>query len=103
MEDIAGVLDPVLGRLLGGGEAVVAGATEVLVAAGSVLQPVGLPRHDGLLLGDAARAGKGGGGSARQAGLPIAAPPPRPKTYQTLSFCPNMKLLLRWVMARSTA
>ena len=24
-------------------------------------------------------------------------------TYQTFSFCPNMKLLLRWVMARSTA
>ena len=36
MEHIAGVLDPVLGRLLGGREPVVAGTAEVLVAAGGV-------------------------------------------------------------------
>lgn len=65
VEDVAGVLDPVLGRLLGGGEAVVAGAAEVLVATGSVLQPVGLPGHDGLLLGDAAGGGRGSAGAAQ--------------------------------------
>lgn len=51
VQDVAGVLDAVLGRLLGGGETVVAGATEILVAAGAVLEAVRLPGHDGVLLG----------------------------------------------------
>lgn len=54
VQDVAGVLDAVLGRLLGGGETVVAGAAEILVTAGAVLEPVGLPGHDGVLLGHTA-------------------------------------------------
>lgn len=84
VEDVAGVLDPVLGRLLRGGEAVVAGAAEVLVAAGSVLQPIGLPGHDGLLLGDTAREGKWGGGLSTVGRAALRChPPSHPGTRPT--------------------
>lgn len=75
VQDVAGVLDAVLGRLLRGGEAVVAGAAEVLVAAGAVLQPIGLPGHDGLLLGDTARGGSGHGGVSAALGGTMSHPP----------------------------
>ena len=54
VQHVAGVLDAVLGRLLGRGEAVVAGTVEVLEAAAAVLQLIALARHDGLLLGHTA-------------------------------------------------
>jgi len=53
VQNVARVLDAVLGRLLRGREAVVPGAVEVLEAAAAVLQLVALARHDGLLLGHA--------------------------------------------------
>lgn len=54
MEHVAGMLDSVLGGLFRGGEAIVPGAAEIFVAAGTVLETVRLTRHDGLLLGHAA-------------------------------------------------
>lgn len=51
VEDVAGVLDPVLGRLLWGGEAVVARSVEIFEAAAVVLQLVALSWNNGLLLG----------------------------------------------------
>lgn len=50
MQDVAGPLDAVLGRLLGGAEAVVPAAVEILKAGAAVLQLIRLPRDDGLLL-----------------------------------------------------
>lgn len=50
MQDAAGVLNAVLGSLFWGGEAVVAGAVEVLEAGAAILQLVRLTGHDGLLL-----------------------------------------------------
>lgn len=50
MQDVAGMLDAILGCLLWGGEAVVSATMEVLEAAGAVLQFIRLAWHDGLLL-----------------------------------------------------
>lgn len=55
VEDIAGVLDSVFGRLLWGSEAIVTGSVEILKAAGVVLQLVTLSWHDSLLFGHAAK------------------------------------------------
>lgn len=49
------MLNAVLGSLFWGGEAVVAGAVEVLEAGAAVLQLIRLARHDGLLFGHTAK------------------------------------------------
>lgn len=51
MQHVAGMLDAILGCHLGGREAVVPGAVELLIAAASIVQLVRLTRHDRLLLG----------------------------------------------------
>lgn len=58
VQDVAWVLDSVLGRLFWRGEAVVAGSVEIFEAAGVVLQLVTLPWHNGLLLGHTAKGRK---------------------------------------------
>ena len=55
VQHVAGVLDAVLGSLLGGGEAVVTGTVEIFETGGTVFQLVGLSWHDGLLLGHTGR------------------------------------------------
>lgn len=115
MQHCRGRLDDVLGGLSGAAEAVVSGHGKVLVAAAAVLQLKHLAGDDCVLLGHTAHRTQGrwrsrqaklagwrveevsSGVFVRRSRLVVLT------SYQTLSLLPNTLMLLRCVMALSTA
>lgn len=110
MQHCRGRLDDVLGGLSGAAEAVVSGHGKVLVAAAAVLQLKHLAGDDCVLLGHTAH--KDDGAHVKLAGRRVEVSSgvvvSRSRlveltSYQTLSLLPNTLMLLRCVMALSTA
>lgn len=110
MQHCRGRLDDVFGGLSGTAEAVVSGHGKVLVAAAAVLQLKHLAGDDGVLLGHTAH--KADGAHVKPAGWRVEVSSglcvSRSRlvvstSYQTLSLLPNTLMLLRCVMALSTA